>query len=76
MALLSIDPWGMPVATQVVSGERADDPLYVPAIKQVRNRLGVSGLLYVGDILSNAIDDKDLRAFTLVVYYHLCAIAV
>ena len=49
MALFSIDPWGMPVATQVVSGERADDPLYVPAIKQVRNRLGVSGLLYVGD---------------------------
>ena len=32
-----------------VSGETADDPLYVPAIKQVRDSLDVSGLLYVGD---------------------------
>jgi transposase len=47
--LSALDPLGMPVATQVVSGERADDPLYVPAIKQVHDSLGVSGLLYVGD---------------------------
>jgi transposase len=44
-----LDPMGMPVATQVVSGESADDPLYVPAIEQVRKSLGMSGLLYVGD---------------------------
>lgn len=44
-----LDPLGMPVATQVVSGESADDPLYVPAIEQVRRSLGMSGLLYVGD---------------------------
>ena len=44
-----LDPLGMPVATQVVSGERADDPLYVPAIEQVRKSLARSGLLYVGD---------------------------
>jgi transposase len=25
-----LDPLGMPLATDVVSGERADDPLYVP----------------------------------------------
>lgn len=47
--LSALDPLGMPVATQVVSGEAADDPLYVPAIKQVHDSLGVSGLLYVGD---------------------------
>ncbi len=47
--LSALDPLGMPVATQVVSGETADDPLYVPAIRQVRQSLGVSGLLYVGD---------------------------
>ncbi len=47
--LSTLDPLGMPVATQVVSGETADDPLYVPAIKQVRDSLDVSGLLYVGD---------------------------
>jgi len=27
-----LDPLGMPLATDVVSGERADDPLYVPCI--------------------------------------------
>lgn len=44
-----LDPLGMPVATRVVSGEKADDPLYVPAIAQVRQGLGRRGLLYVGD---------------------------
>jgi transposase len=47
--LSTLDPLGMAVATQAVSGEKADDPLYVPAIKQVRDSLDVSGLLYVGD---------------------------
>jgi len=45
----TLDPLGMPVATNVVSGQSADDPLYVPAIQQVREGLGCSGLLYVGD---------------------------
>jgi transposase len=44
-----LDPLGMPLATQVVSGEKADDPLYVPAIAQVRQGLAQPGLLYVGD---------------------------
>jgi transposase len=44
-----LDPLGMPVATQIVSGEKADDPLYVPAITQVRQGLERRGLLYVGD---------------------------
>jgi transposase len=47
--LSALDPLGMPVATQVVSGESADDPLYVPAIEQVRKSLDMTGLLYVGD---------------------------
>lgn len=49
VVLSTLDPLGMPLATDVVSGERADDPLYVPAIGQVREGLGRSGLLYVGD---------------------------
>src|SRR6266852_295099 len=44
-----LDPLGMPLATDVVSGGRADDPLYVPCIERVRASLGRSGLLYVGD---------------------------
>lgn len=45
----ALDPMGMPLATQVVSGERADDRLYIPAIQQVSASLDEHGLLYVGD---------------------------
>src|SRR5919201_1240717 len=44
-----LDPLGMPLATDVVSGERADDPLYMPCIARVQASLGRRGLLYVGD---------------------------
>lgn len=44
-----LDPVGMPLATDVVSGERADDPLYVPCIERVQASIGRHGLLYVGD---------------------------
>src|SRR3989449_5679902 len=44
-----LDPLGMPLATDVVSGERADDPLYVPCIARVQKSLGRGGLLFVGD---------------------------
>jgi len=47
--LATLDPLGMPLATVVVSGERADDPLYIPTIGQVRESLGRQGLLYIGD---------------------------
>ena len=47
--LSALDPLGLPVVTQVVSGERADDPLYLPAIAQVQRTLGRRGLLHVGD---------------------------
>ena len=47
--LATLDPLGLPLVTQVVSGEKADDPLYIPAIEQVRTGVGRRGLLYVGD---------------------------
>jgi transposase len=40
-----LDPLGMPLATDVVSGERADDPLYMPCIERVQASLGRHGLL-------------------------------
>ena len=49
VVLATLDPLGMPVATQVVAGNKADDPLYIPAIDQVRVGVGRSGLLYIGD---------------------------
>jgi len=47
--LASLDPLGWTDATQVVEGNEADDPLYKPAIEQVRNILNQEGVLYVGD---------------------------
>ncbi len=53
--LATLDPLAMPVATEVLSGEKADDPLYVPAIKRVRETLLRNGLLYIGDCKMAAI---------------------
>lgn len=47
--LSTLDPLGLPVSTTVVSGERADDPLYVPEIGKVQAALGQRGLTYIGD---------------------------
>lgn len=47
--LASLDPLGWTDATFVINGNEADDPLYEPAIKQVRSILNQEGVLYVGD---------------------------
>ena len=45
----ALDPLGLPLATDVVSGERADDGLYVPIIDRIVTTLATVGLLFVGD---------------------------
>jgi transposase len=65
-----LDPLGMPLATDVVSGERADDPLYVPCIQRVQASLGRSGLLFVGDCKMAAQDTRTFIA--LAGDYYLC----
>ena len=73
--LATLDPMGMPVATQVVGGNLADDPLYIPAIDQVRQGIGERGLLYIGDCKMMSLetrahleagDDDYLGPFSLV----------
>ena len=49
IAAAVLDPLGMPLATAVVPGNATDDPLYVPAIRAVRESLGAGGRTYVGD---------------------------
>jgi transposase len=65
-----LDPLGMPVATDVVSGERADDPLYIPCIERVQQSLGRSGLLFVGDCKMAAQATRSFIA--LAGDYYLC----
>ncbi len=59
--LSTLDPLGMPLATTVLPGQCADDPLYIPAISQVRGGLGRRRLLYIGDCKMGALAT---RAFT------------
>lgn len=56
--LATLDPLGLPLATEVLSGERADDPLYLPAIARVRACLNRVGLLYVGDVKMSALGTR------------------
>jgi transposase len=71
--LSALDPLGLPVATDVMPGQRADDPLYVPAIARVREGLGQRGLLYVGDCKMGALET---RAFVQAGGdYYLCPLS-
>ncbi|GIV88712.1 MAG: hypothetical protein KatS3mg055_1230 [Chloroflexus sp.] len=58
VVLSTLDPLGMPLVTQVVAGNRADDPLYIPAIDQVRNGVERRGLLYVGDSKMTSLETR------------------
>src|SRR5437870_4885788 len=54
----SLDPLGMPLSTDVLSGERADDGLYIPIIERIRRGLNKTGLLFVGDGKMSALDTR------------------
>ena len=56
----SLDPLGMPRATDVLSGERADDGLYLPIMERLRTGLKTPGLLFVGDCKMSALE---IRAY-------------
>jgi transposase len=51
----ALDPLGMPLATDVLSGERADDGLYIPLIERIASGLNTTGLLVVGDCKRSAL---------------------
>jgi transposase len=48
----------MPLSTDVLSGERADDGLYIPIIERIRIGLHKTGLLFVGDCKMSALDTR------------------
>ena len=54
----SLDPLGMPLATDVLSGERADDGLYIPLIERIASGLNTTGLLVVGDCKMSALSTR------------------
>jgi transposase len=54
----SLDPVGMPLSTDVLSGERADDGLYIPIIDRIQTGLHKSALLFVGDCKMSALETR------------------
>lgn len=55
LMLASLDPLGLLLALDVVAGNRADDPLYVPCYERVKAMLAQNGLLIVGDSKMSAL---------------------
>jgi transposase len=49
-------PTSQVIACDIVPGNCADDPLYLPLIRRVRKQLGRKGLLYIGDCKMAALE--------------------
>ena len=65
-----LDPLGIPLTTTIVSGECADDPLYVPEIRKAQACVQQRGVLYVGDCKMAALST---RAYVAAhADYYLC----
>jgi len=71
--LAVLDPLGLPLTTVVVAGNSADDPLYVPEIRKVRQSVGRSGLSYVGDCKMAALATR--TEIAVHQDYYLCPLS-
>jgi transposase len=58
LMLASLDPLGLPLAMDVVPGDRGDDPLYLPCYQRVKQVLSESGVLVVGDSKMSALNTR------------------
>ena len=58
LMLASLDPLGLTLAVDVVSGERADDRLYLPCYQRVKQVLSENGVLVVGDSKMSAFSPR------------------
>jgi len=74
VALATLDPLGLPLATEVVAGNCADDPLYTPLIARVQAMLAQTGLLFVGDSKMSALGTR--AALRAADQHYLCPLAL
>jgi transposase len=58
LAAASLDPLGMPLTIEVVSGEHADDTLYTGLIDRVNVAINKAGLLFVGDCKMSSLANR------------------
>jgi transposase len=62
LMIASLDPLGLPLAVDVVAGDRADDPLYVPSYQRIKTIIPGQGLLVVGDSKMSALQTRAVIA--------------
>jgi transposase len=55
LMIAALDPLGLPIVSQVVAGNIADDKLYIPAVDRVLQIIEGIGLLFVGDSKMSAL---------------------
>lgn len=58
MMLAGLDPLGLPLAVDIVSGNVADDPLYVPIYQRMKAVVKQKGVLVVGDSKMSAVSTR------------------
>lgn len=64
VAAAALDPLGMPLTCLAVSGNSADDPLYIPEIRKVQQAFVQPGKLFVGDCKMAALATRAYVAAT------------
>jgi transposase len=70
----ALDPLGLPLVTEVVAGNQADDPLYVPAVDRVLQIIDGISLLFVGDCKMSALATRAHIAH--LNHQYLCPLAL
>lgn len=55
IALSVLDPLGLPLTVNVLPGNTADDPLYIPVMESVLKKINNMRLLFVGDCKMSAL---------------------
>ncbi len=74
LMMAALDPLGLPLVTQVVAGNQADDPLYIPAVDRVLKIIEAVGLLFVGDCKMSALATR--RHIHQLEHTYLCPLAM
>jgi len=72
--MATLDPLGLPLMTQVVAGNTADDPLYIPAVDRVVKMIDQAGLLFVGDCKMSALTIRE--HIQHLNHHYLCPLAL
>ena len=73
IGLATVDPLGIPITVNVVPGNAADDPLYVPLIKKVQASTRKKGLLFLGDCKMGAISTRSFIANNE--FFYICPLS-